>query len=219
MARVFLCPGPRPRACSDSSRGLEPQPEPSLSATDCDPAEPAPPTPPARRHRSARRPPPPARPRSPTPRAGRRTPRPGLYRQRRGPAQSAAQPGPVALGNRRTWGRAAGGGGAARASGPVPGEQRSHNACLSPLLTPQAPCSPHSEPALLPLEPQNFPNLTLHLPTPLPPGRAAPLPLELLKCLSSLVPGVSLQPSSVSPPQTCLPQLQTPSHSHLSPHP
>ncbi|XP_063120764.1 protein monoglycylase TTLL8 isoform X4 [Rattus norvegicus] len=65
---------------------------------------------------------PPVRPRSPTPRVGRRSARRKLRRQRHGSAQCIAQARPVALGNRKTPGRSGRrSAAAARAVGRVPG--------------------------------------------------------------------------------------------------
>ncbi|KAM8942681.1 protein monoglycylase TTLL8 [Lycaon pictus] len=102
-----------------------------------------------RRSRSGRRPP--ARPRSPTPRARRRA---APFRPRAPPtprarlAQCAAQPRPVAPGNRGTPGSAAGGGGAARATGPVPGAGASEGepeAAMEPLSSAAGEGDPREE--------------------------------------------------------------------------
>lgn len=192
-------PGPRPQA-SDCSPG----PGPSANATDRGPRGPAPHARrlPRRLRRSrTRRPPPPSRPRSPTPCAGRRaaTPRPRTPRTLRArPAQCAAQPWPVAPGNRGTPGGAAGGGGAARATGPVPGEH-----WPPPLGIPDlCPCGCQTGPlCLAPLESSG--SLTRPPPSrdsrPPPAPRILDAPLRTPERLFRGTPGLPPHPGPVHP--------------------
>nr|XP_051695182.1 protein monoglycylase TTLL8 isoform X4 [Oryctolagus cuniculus] len=117
MARAAQRPGPRPRPGRASNLSPGPEPELSPGAATCGPVAPA------RLHRSRRylRPEPPARPRSPTPWAGRCRTLPRRRCQRSRAAQAAKRPGAIAPGNRGTPGSAAGGGCAERASGQAAG--------------------------------------------------------------------------------------------------
>lgn len=162
----------------ERSMGLDPEPKLSKSSSNCVRTLSAPRV--STVHRSRRplllrsrpHPSPPARPRSPTPRVGRRSAclKPG--HQRHGSAQCAAQPRPVARGDHRTPNRDAHGWGrAARASGRVPGEQFSLRHARPVLAGAQVPlpsrvpnpAPPPSDwnPRPRSLEPQNFPSRTL----------------------------------------------------------
>lgn len=162
--------------------------------------------------RSPPQPLPPVRPRSPTPRVGRRSARRKSRHQRLGSAQCIAQARPVALGNRKTPGRSGRRSAAtARALGRVPGEH-----CLpsdapgQPSLAPRSPPIRCSEPRPAPfdwnprprsLESQNFPGLPspLTLSTFTPPrlfnllSLTFPLPSKLCNCLPFLT--LNLRPT------------------------
>ncbi|XP_045690709.1 protein monoglycylase TTLL8 [Phyllostomus hastatus] len=120
MARASRRPSPRPHA--SPRRTADRSPDRSLAprrgSLSFGPARAQRP----RRSRSrAPRPTPPARPRSPTPRAGRRSARSKLHRRRPPPAQSPEQQPPVSRGNLTTLGGAAGGGSPVRSLGPLLG--------------------------------------------------------------------------------------------------
>lgn len=134
MARAAPRPGLRPRARPGLASDLSPGPRPKLSSSAANSG----PAATARRHRPHRypRPEPPARPRSPTPRAGRRRALPRPRRRPSGTVHRAVRREAVAPGNRRTLGSAAGGGCQERASGPAGGESSS---CLR---HPGRPCCP-----------------------------------------------------------------------------
>lgn len=180
---VTLTHGPPPYLSGtghslERSMGLDPESKLSKSSSNCVRTLSAPRV--STAHRS-RRPPllrnrphalPPARPRSPTPRVGRRPAclKPG--HQRHGSAQCAAQPRPVARGDHRMNSRdACGWGRAARASRRVPGDQFSLQHARPVLAGAQVslpsrvpnPAPPSSDwnPRPRSLEPQNFPSLTL----------------------------------------------------------
>lgn len=124
MARASRRPSPRPHA--SPRRTADRSPDRSLA-----PRRGSLPFGPARAQRPrlsrsrAPRPTPPARPRSPTPRAGRRSARSRLHRRRPPPAQSPERQQPVSRGNLRTLRGAAGGGSPVRSLGPLLGERGS----------------------------------------------------------------------------------------------
>lgn len=173
--RLHPCPGPG--YFLGRSLGLDLEPRLSGNANNCIRIESVSRVSSAgRRHqaplpRSPPQPGPPARPRSPTPRAGRRLAhrKPGQPRKRS--AQCAAQPGMVAPGNRKArTGLTHRKGSAACASGRVPGEHcRPADTPVLSSLPPRSP-TPRSElrpapsdwnPRPRSLEPQNFPSPTL----------------------------------------------------------
>lgn len=181
-------PRPGPGRSLDRNTGLDLEPRLNVNASNC--VRTASRVPSVRRcqrtplPRSPPQPLPPVRPRSPTPRVGRRSARRKPRHQRQGSAQCMAQAKPVAPGNRKTPGRSARrSAAAARASGRVPGEH-----CLpsdAPRLPSQAPRSPSyavlgTPPRPLRLESQTSILRTtelsqlipLHLPPPLSPRHA-----------------------------------------------
>ncbi|XP_065795649.1 uncharacterized protein [Muntiacus reevesi] len=149
---MLRAPRPGPHASRGRVSDCSPLPERRPGALNRGPWDPTPPAPPARRRarscaqgrarsRPHRRPPPPRRPRIPTPRAGRRAPPARPRRPRPEAAQCAAPPASVAQGNRRTRDRATGGAGA-RAG---PGE---HRARLPPNLEPGPALCPRPAPGI-----------------------------------------------------------------------
>lgn len=177
-------PRPRPRPGTghslDHRTGLDPEPKLSVSAGICVRTQSAPRVSSVRYSqrtpllRSRTQALPPARPRSPTPRVGRRSVhrKPGYQRQ--GSAQCTALPEPVARGDHKTPSRGARGWGkTARAPGRVSGEHclpsdvpgLSSAAPRSPshpaFRTPPRPAPSDWNPRARSLERQNFPSLTL----------------------------------------------------------
>lgn len=160
----------------ERSMGLDPEPKLNKSSSNCVRTLSAPRV--STVHRSRRplllrsppHPSPPARPRSPTPRVGRRSACLKPRHQHHGSAQCAAQPRPVARGDHRTPSRDAHGWGrAARASRRVPGEQFSLRHARPVLAGAQVPLPiPRSEPRPAPfrLEPQTSLLRTAELPQP-----------------------------------------------------
>ncbi|XP_035873039.1 protein monoglycylase TTLL8 [Phyllostomus discolor] len=162
MARASRRPSPRPHA--SPRRTADGSPDRSLAprrgSLSFGPARAQRP----RRSRSrAPRPTPPARPRSPTPRAGRRSARSKLHRRRPPPAQSPEQQPPVSRGNLRTLGGAAGGGSPVRSLGPLLGVP---DHTLGPADLPRP------APALDPPQPRTCPRIPDLPPNPRPAFRA-----------------------------------------------
>lgn len=148
-------PRPGPGRSLDRNTGLDLEPKLSVSASNC--VRTASRVPSVRRcqrtplSRSPSQPLPPVRPRSPTPRVGRRSARRKPRQQRQGSAQCMAQARSVALGNRKTPGHSARrSAAAARASGRVPGEHwpalRRATPALASAQVPLLPSAPNPAP-------------------------------------------------------------------------